>query len=161
MERVKWLLGTHFLWSVTPTAVNIHLSQTGFASHLVEDNNVHHCNITPGATLIAPVNPSRRVPSRTKTMNPPHSLTDDASTKALLVPLVGSPRAHALTLRHPIPSCLLIIISPRGAIWMRHFMCFTTFTPPLTMDSSSRPNFSQVRPQSQHGIWHLKMKNIS
>ncbi len=50
MGRVEWFLGTHFLWSVTPTAVKVHLSQTSFAYHLVEDNNIHHRNITPGAT---------------------------------------------------------------------------------------------------------------
>jgi hypothetical protein len=48
--RVKWFLGTHFLWSVTPTGVKVHLSQTDFASHVVEDNNIHHRNITPNAT---------------------------------------------------------------------------------------------------------------
>jgi hypothetical protein len=50
MGRVEWFLGTDFLWSVTPTAVKVHLSQTGFESHLVKDNNIHHCNITPNAT---------------------------------------------------------------------------------------------------------------
>ncbi len=30
--------------------MKIHLSQTSFVSHLFEDNNVHHCNITPNAT---------------------------------------------------------------------------------------------------------------
>jgi hypothetical protein len=33
--------------------VKVHLSQTGFASHLVEDNNVHHRNITLGASIAA------------------------------------------------------------------------------------------------------------
>jgi hypothetical protein len=30
--------------------VKVYLSQTGFASYLVEENNIHHRNITPGAT---------------------------------------------------------------------------------------------------------------
>ena len=30
--------------------VKVHLSQTGFASHLVEENNIHHGNITPDTT---------------------------------------------------------------------------------------------------------------
>ncbi len=47
---VEWFLGTHFQWSVTPAVVKVHLSQTGFASHLVEENNIHHRNITPDAT---------------------------------------------------------------------------------------------------------------
>jgi hypothetical protein len=33
----------------TTDLVQVHLSQTGFASHLVEENNVHLRNITPGA----------------------------------------------------------------------------------------------------------------
>ena len=34
MGTVKWFLGTHFQWSVTPHLVQVHLSQTGFSSHL-------------------------------------------------------------------------------------------------------------------------------
>jgi hypothetical protein len=47
MGRVEWFLGTHFQWSVTPDVVQVHLSQTGFTSHLVDENNIHHRNITP------------------------------------------------------------------------------------------------------------------
>jgi hypothetical protein len=50
MGTVEWFLGTHFQWMVTPEFVQVHLSQTGFASHLVEENNIHLRNITPDAT---------------------------------------------------------------------------------------------------------------
>jgi hypothetical protein len=40
----------HFHLMVTPDKVKVHLSQTGFASHLMEDHNIHLCNITPDAT---------------------------------------------------------------------------------------------------------------
>jgi hypothetical protein len=50
MGTVKWFLGTHFQWMVSPDLVQAHLSQTGFASHLVEDNNNHLRNVTPNAT---------------------------------------------------------------------------------------------------------------
>jgi hypothetical protein len=50
MGTVEWFLGTHFQWSIIPTAVKDHLSQTGFTSCLIEENNTHHCNITPNAT---------------------------------------------------------------------------------------------------------------
>ena len=50
MGTVEWFLGTHFQWLVTPDVVKVHLSQTGFASHLVEENDVHLRNITPDAT---------------------------------------------------------------------------------------------------------------
>ncbi len=40
----------HFQWMVTPDKVKVHLTQTGFASHLVEDNIIHLCNITLDAT---------------------------------------------------------------------------------------------------------------
>ena len=36
--------------SITPEVVQVHLSQTGFASHLVEANYIHHRNITPDTT---------------------------------------------------------------------------------------------------------------
>ena len=49
MGMVEWFLDTHFQWMVSPDLVQVHLSQMGFASHLVEDNNVHLCNVTPNA----------------------------------------------------------------------------------------------------------------
>ncbi len=60
MGRVEWFLGTHFQWSVTPDVVQVNLSQTGFVSHLIEENNIHHRNITPNATPYRsglPINP--------------------------------------------------------------------------------------------------------
>jgi hypothetical protein len=50
MGAMEWFLETHFQWMVTPDKVKVHLRQTGFASHLVEDNNIHLHNITPDAT---------------------------------------------------------------------------------------------------------------
>ena len=50
MGTVEWFLGTHFQWLVTPSIVKVHLSQTGFGSHLVEENNIHLRNIMPDAT---------------------------------------------------------------------------------------------------------------
>jgi hypothetical protein len=47
---IKWFLGTHFQWMVMLELVQVHLSQTGFASHLVKENNIHLCNVTPDAT---------------------------------------------------------------------------------------------------------------
>jgi hypothetical protein len=50
MGMVEWFLGTHFQWLVNPSDVKVHLSQTGFASHLVEVNDIHHRHFTPDAT---------------------------------------------------------------------------------------------------------------
>jgi hypothetical protein len=50
MGAMEWLLGMHFQWMVTPDKVKVHLSQTGIALHLVEDNSIHLRNITPDAT---------------------------------------------------------------------------------------------------------------
>jgi len=50
LGTVDWFLGTHFQWSCHDNKVSVHLSQTGFAAHLVKDNNVHTQNINPDAT---------------------------------------------------------------------------------------------------------------
>jgi hypothetical protein len=50
MGTVDWFLGTHFQWSSYDNEVSVHLSQTGFAAHLVKDNNAHTRNIMPDAT---------------------------------------------------------------------------------------------------------------
>jgi hypothetical protein len=60
MGTVEWFLGTHFQWLATDDIVSVHLSQTGFAAHLVEDNNIHTYNITHNATPYRsglPINP--------------------------------------------------------------------------------------------------------
>jgi hypothetical protein len=50
MGTVAWFLGTHFQWLTTDDIVSVHLSQTGFAAHLIKDNNLHTHKITPNAT---------------------------------------------------------------------------------------------------------------
>jgi hypothetical protein len=50
MGTVDWFLGTHFQKLSFAGNVSVHMSQTSFAAHLVEDNNVHTRNITPNAT---------------------------------------------------------------------------------------------------------------
>jgi hypothetical protein len=50
MGMVEWFLATHFQWLVLEDKVSIHLSQTEFTTHLVEDNTAHVKNITPDAT---------------------------------------------------------------------------------------------------------------
>jgi hypothetical protein len=50
MGMVEWFLGTHFQWLLTRNTVKVHLSQTRFAAHLVEENNVHLWKMTPNAT---------------------------------------------------------------------------------------------------------------
>jgi hypothetical protein len=42
MVMVEWFLVTHFQWSITPAPVKVHLSQKGFTSHLIEENNINH-----------------------------------------------------------------------------------------------------------------------
>jgi hypothetical protein len=50
MGTVEWFLGAHFQWLLTSDIVEVCLSQTGFAAHLVEENFVHLKNVTPDAT---------------------------------------------------------------------------------------------------------------
>jgi hypothetical protein len=50
MGMVEWFLGTHFQWLLTPDRVKVHVSQTRFATHLVEENNIHLQIVTPDAT---------------------------------------------------------------------------------------------------------------
>ncbi len=35
MVTIDWFLGTHFQWLYSNDAVSVHLSQTGFAAHLI------------------------------------------------------------------------------------------------------------------------------
>jgi hypothetical protein len=50
MGTVEWFLGAHFQWSKTEDEVLVHLSQTGLAAHLDEDNNTRLCSVMPDAT---------------------------------------------------------------------------------------------------------------
>ncbi len=71
MGTVDWFLGTHFQWSSSPGSISIHMNQTGFAVHLVKDNNVHTRNITPDATPYRSGLPINAVPESDKDDNCP------------------------------------------------------------------------------------------
>jgi hypothetical protein len=71
MGTVDWFLGTHFQWSLSPNIVSIHMNQTGFAVHLVEDNNIHTRNITPNATPYRPGLPINVIPESDEDNNCP------------------------------------------------------------------------------------------
>ena len=49
MGIVKWFLGNHFSWRITPSSVAVHLNPSGFATNLVESFAHHSRNETPTA----------------------------------------------------------------------------------------------------------------
>jgi hypothetical protein len=51
MGIVNWFLGVRFSWRITPSAITVHLNQSGFASNLVESFHLSDRNQTPTATL--------------------------------------------------------------------------------------------------------------
>jgi hypothetical protein len=71
MGTVEWFQGTHLQWSMTPAVVNVHLSQTGFVPHLMEENNIHHRNITPNATPYCSGLPTNACPKSDKDKESP------------------------------------------------------------------------------------------
>jgi hypothetical protein len=83
MGTVEWFLSTHLQWSVTPDVVKVHLSQTRFASHLVEENNTHHRNIIPAATPFCSGLPTDACPKSDNDKDPQKhcSIHQMASTK--------------------------------------------------------------------------------
>ena len=46
MGRVTWFLGIYFEWTVTSDAVGVHLSQEGYISELLRQNQMEQCNGT-------------------------------------------------------------------------------------------------------------------
>ncbi len=50
MGLVEWFLGIHFSWRITPSRVDVHLNQTGFAANLVEQFYCNSREPTPTAT---------------------------------------------------------------------------------------------------------------
>jgi hypothetical protein len=50
MGLVEWFLGIHFSWRMTPSRVNVHLNQMGFAANLVEQFCRDSWSATPTAT---------------------------------------------------------------------------------------------------------------
>jgi hypothetical protein len=71
MGTVEWFLGTDFQWNKSDNTVSVHLSQTGFVAHPVEDNNAHLCNITPDANLCCSGLPINAIPESNKDKNCP------------------------------------------------------------------------------------------
>jgi hypothetical protein len=89
MGNVDWFLGTHFQWSCPDNKVSVHLSQTGFAVHLVEDNNATHATSPPMPLPTTRASLSMHVPNLTKLMTAPPSSNTSADTKVSLAPLAG------------------------------------------------------------------------
>ena len=50
MGIVEWFLGIHFSWRITPSSVDVHLNQSGFATNLVEQFALQARTETPTAT---------------------------------------------------------------------------------------------------------------
>jgi hypothetical protein len=50
MGIVEWFLGVHFSWRITPSSVDVHLNQSGFATNLVEQFALQARTETPTAT---------------------------------------------------------------------------------------------------------------
>jgi hypothetical protein len=48
---VEWFLSVHFSWRITPSSVDVHLNQSGFATNLVKSFARQARNETPTATL--------------------------------------------------------------------------------------------------------------
>jgi hypothetical protein len=50
MGIIEWFLSVHFSWRITPSSVDVHLNQSGFAMNLVKSFACQACNETPTAT---------------------------------------------------------------------------------------------------------------
>jgi hypothetical protein len=46
MGRVTWFLGIYFEWTVTSDTIGVHLSQEGYISELLRQNQMEQCNGT-------------------------------------------------------------------------------------------------------------------
>jgi hypothetical protein len=125
---VEWFLGTHFQWHKTKDEVSVHLSQTGFAAHLVEDNNAHLRSITPDATRTDPAFQSTLSLNQTKTRIVPPSLNANKNIRVLLDPSVGWQAAHVQTLPSPTYSFWHTTTNPLEATGMPPSTFCTTFT---------------------------------
>jgi hypothetical protein len=66
MGTIDWFLGTHFQWFYSNVAVSVHLSQMGFAAHLIKSNNAHSQNITPDTTPYRSGLPIDTIPNSNK-----------------------------------------------------------------------------------------------
>jgi hypothetical protein len=71
MGTVERFFGTDFQWNKTNNEVSVHLRLTGFAAHLVEDNNAHLRSITPDATLYRSGLPINAIPELDEDKNCP------------------------------------------------------------------------------------------
>jgi hypothetical protein len=71
MGSVECFLGIHFQWHKTKDEVSIHLSQTGFAVHLVKDNNAHLRSIMPDAPPYRSGLPINAIPESDEDKNCP------------------------------------------------------------------------------------------
>ncbi len=83
MGLVEWLLGIHFSWRITKSAVDVHINQSGFAANLVKKICHDEWDPTPDATpyqsgipiaLIAPSSDADESPAQFQRMEAYKSL---------------------------------------------------------------------------------------
>jgi hypothetical protein len=126
MGTVDWFLGTHFQWPLYPDSVSVHMNQTGFAAHMVEDNNVHTRNITPDATPYRSGIPINAIPESDKTTTAQPSSNANGINRVSLAQLAGSPKPPTRTSRQRTRSSRHTTTSHQKATGMR------PFTPSIT-----------------------------
>jgi hypothetical protein len=139
MGTVEWFLGTHFQWLVTPDLVQVHLSQTGFASHLVEDNNIHLRYVTPDSTPYPSGLPIDACPESDEDDMNPTFIERKKKYQSIVNSIGWLAKALALTLLLLTPSFQLTLTSLHAVISTLLSMYFTTsIRPSITVLCSHR-----------------------
>jgi hypothetical protein len=115
------------------------MNQTGFAAHLVEDNNAHTRNITPDATPYRSGLPIDVIPKSDKDNNCQPSSNTNVATKVSSAQSAGLPKPPTQTSPQRTRSSQPTTTSRRKATGMQPSTPSTTSTRQLTTASCLHP----------------------
>ncbi len=111
MGIVEWFLGIHFSWRITPSAISVHLNQSGFAANLVESFFRELCNPSPTATPYCSRSRLTLLPLPQIMMTLQLRFVVRRPTSLLLEVSVGLPCQLVLTSQQLTRSCYSTVIS--------------------------------------------------
>ncbi len=136
MGLFKWFLGIHFSWQITNSAVDVHMSQSGFAANLVEQFCRDEWDPTPDAT---PYQSGVPIDSIAPSSDVDDSPTQRKHIRVWLAALVGWPAPHIPILLRSTPSFCRTAASQLPVTYMRLLMHSITFTLLMTTELPSHP----------------------
>ena len=156
MGIVEWFLGVHFSWRITPSSVDVHLNQSGFAANLVERFARQSRNATPTATPYRSGVPIDSIAPSLDADDSPAQIRRKEAYQSLVGSLgwLSSTTRPDIAAAHSFLSSYTYTNKPASGHMRRPSTFFTTFIPLMI---TAYPTHQRILPQCIHTFTTLRL----